>query len=342
MAVQQQQPDNAGEVDAGEALLDAFLGEEAAGAEDRKQFDRPTGDEPPEGEAAEAEAEGEGEAEEITDPDEAEEAEAEAAEGAAQGDQVELPDGTKIAVEELIAAHQFKAQTENQLQQLRHHVVAQAQQEIEGTKQAWLGRTAEIEQVYEFLQSLVPNYERPPTSMLVQGSPDYDPDGYHFLNAKINEIEGRKGEAARRIQEARKVREQEAAENLRRSAEQSLAMLVAERPEWGDPAKFVPKRDALISSLKQNYKFDDAILNTVYDYRFYLMAEDAAAYRALKSKAAPKPAGANAPKAPRLIRTAANPGPKAAQSRRVAEAEKTLKRTGKVTDREAIFGKFVS
>jgi hypothetical protein len=94
----------------------------------------------------------------------------------------------------------------------------------------------------------------------------------------------------------------------------------------------------LAGALKKHYGIDDATLQGVVDYRFFKLALDAVALRASKEKGAPKPKEAKA--APKLVRSAAKP-PVKGQGKRKAEAERILKKTGKIADREAIFGDFV-
>ena len=326
-------------VDDGGDLLDAFLGEEGYGAEDSKQFERPAPDDTTDEEPVEASAEDEdtdeAEAEAAEEGDEEAEVEAEEPDG----DYVEH-EGKKLAVTELVAAYQFQKTTEGQLDQLRHQVIDRATQEVETYKQEWNERAEALDSAYEYLQTLVPDYDRPPVSMLDRGSSDYDPDTYHYLNRQIDEAEGRKAEAYRQVSQARQIRGQEQAQQRQKAVADNAAKLAAEFPEWGNPETARVEAQKLTAALKQHYGFDDDTINSVVDYRFYKLAIDAAAYRASQAKGAPKPKG-DAKAAPRLVRSSAKPAPQAKMGKRKAAAEQALKKTGKVTDLEAIFGDFV-
>ena len=321
--------------DDGGDLLDAFLGEEGYGVEDSKQFERRADtDEPIEASADDEDTE-EAEAEAAEEGDE--EAEVEADEP--DGDYVEH-EGKKLAVSDLLAAYQFKSSTEAQLDQLRHQVVSRATQEVEVQKQAWTKRSEALDAAYEYVQSLVPDYDRPPASMLDRTSRDYDPDTYHYLNRQIDEIEGRKAQAYQQVTQAREFRKREQAQQRQQAVAQNAAKLAAEFPQWANPETARTEAAKLTTALKQHYGFDDETIASVVDYRFYKLAMDAAAYRASQAKGAPKPKG-EAKAAPRLVRSSAKPAPQAKMGKRKATAEAALKKTGKVTDLEATFGDFV-
>jgi hypothetical protein len=326
------------EGNAGEELLDAFLAAEEQGVADSKGFERPTqnangeGDTPDDEANATEDVQTEAEAEAAPEGDE--EAEVEATEP--DGDYVEH-EGKKIAVSELMDAYKFKQSTFGQLDQIRNEVVTRTQQQMAGQAQELKQRTEALDSAFEYLEALYPTFQRPPASMLVAGSPDYDPDTYHYLTRQIDEIEARKAEAKSQVEKAREQRKQEASKQAEQAIAQSAQILARVVPGWSDPKAMIAGIGQLQDALKAHYHFDDAVLNTVTDPRFYLVALDAAKYRALQAKGAPKPKeGAKA--APRLVRSTAKPSAAAPAQRQRAKAMEALRKTGKTTNLEAIWG----
>lgn len=322
-------------------LLDAFLGAEAQSTETAKAFQRPgegaqttDGEEPAEVEASDEET---AEAEAETAPEGDEEAEVEAAEP--DGDYVEH-DGKKIAVGDLLEAYKFKQSTEGQIDQFRQNLVTQANQYVDNQKAELTRRTEALDSAFEMLQALIPKYQRPPPSMLDKNSQDYDPDAFHYLNIQINQMEERVKDARQKVEDARKTRQTDAEQRDMQAVAQSAQYLAKVVPGWSDPKAMHDGVSQLQEALKANYGMTDAMINSVTDARFYLVALDAAAYRASLAKGAPKPKGV-VKAAPRLVRSTAKPAATAPMARRQAKAADTLKKTGKVTDLEATYGRFL-
>lgn len=325
------------EPNAADELLDAFEAELDAGEDDSRGFERPHP-------GADAKADDhEGSEDEPVEADAEEQAEEEAEETADEpdGDYVELDDGERVPIADLIEARQFRKQVEGNLDQLRHQVIEQTRQEVAQYQSAWTQRIDAVEQTYAALSELMPDMEPPPRSMLQRGSADYDPDQYHWLASMREDYMSRRAEAFQKVQHAREQQAAERENQMNQLVRQNLDVLRSEFPDrWGTPQKAAESAEELAAFLRSVYKFDDAAINSVIDHRFWKVAMDALAYRQAKAKGVPKPKGVEKA-SPRLVRSKPSAAPEAQRAKAQARATEVLRKTGKVTDREAIFGSYV-
>lgn len=332
------------------SLLDAFEAEAEAGQEDAREFDKrsqarraanpdaddePNEAEPEDGEDAEAiEAEAE------DTPDDAEDA----ADEPPGEDFIEL-DGTKVALTELIEARQWKQQAESNLRQIETQVYQQAQQRANQMLGEWDTRFQTLDTAAEAIMQLMPELEPPSRTMLQRGHPDFDPDTYHMIKDMQSEYAAKRQAAFSQVEEARQLAKRQADERQSHMHSEMLAQGVAalrrEFPEqFGTPEAARKTASDLSDFLRSAYQFDDATINSVTDHRFWKLAMEAKAFRDAKARPLPKPKGAEK-SAPRLVRSKAPAAPAAKGAKARNQALQALKKTGKITDREAIFGDFV-
>ncbi len=268
------------------------------------------------------------------------------AEGDPEGDYVEDGAGNKFAVDDLLAAHEYKKQTEASLEQLRHQAIQQGQQHVAAHQQHFQQAVSALEQSFKLVQTLIPEMQPPPTSMLDPNSQDYDPHGYHFLERNQRELTARIQQAQQVVQGAQQEARRQQAAQQEQLAAQSAARLKSKYPEaWGTPEAATAKWNELTSFAGKSYGIEPQLIGSIVHPGFWEALMDAHAFRTATAKGLPKPSGAEK-SSPRLVRTSAKapagkPGANGVATNRKQAAEAHLKKTGKVSDPLAIFGDYL-
>lgn len=277
------------------------------------------------------------------DADENEEIEAKDAEDAEaddDGDYVEFDteDGTteRVSVSELLEAHaQFK-QLGSDSEQIRSQIAEAYQAELAPVKEAYDAQVNQLAETYALLTELMPNVEPPSTEMLDERSQYYNPQAYRQQLDAYERVNGVMGNAREKIQKAREEHQQLQDQQRTVQAQKDWQALVSADKTWteGDPAK---RLGELRSHVAKAYGIDPQIVESITNPGFIRMAEDAKAYRAAKSKTI-KP---KAKTAPRLVKGGTARKTANAKTARQKAADAQLKKTGKVTDLEAVWGSFL-
>jgi hypothetical protein len=266
----------------------------------------------------------------------------------AEGDYVEH-EGKKISVDELLAAHKFKQDTEPQLEQIRQRVFDGAAQKVEEARTEWGKRFEQLDQAYAFISALIPEIEDPPVTMLQRGHADYDPDAYHQLKDYKAQVEAAKQKAAEAVKTARETKARDDAGKTQQQIQAAARAFIAKHPEWADQKVGKQKSDELFGLLQDTYGFSQQEINGIMDPRIFEVLLDAKAYRDLKKKPLPKPekTAAKAGKS-RIVRASAKGAPagkasgeRSVNATREKRALERVRKTGKVEDLEALYGRFV-
>lgn len=282
-----------------------------------------------------------------TDDEDAEDTEIEAKDDAEESDQADddgdfvefdTEDGTteRVSVSELLEAHQQFKQLGSDSEQIRSQIAEAAQAELAPVQEAYNSQVNELAQTYALLQELMPNVEQPSMEMLNEQSQYYNPQAYRQQLAAYERVNEVMGDARGRITQAQEQHQKLLADQQKQQAQKHWQALVSADKTWaeGNPAK---RLGDLRSHVSSAYGIAPEVVANITEPGFIRMAEDAKAYRAAKSKTI-KP---KAKTAPRLVkggtaRKSANP--KDARSRK---ANDTLRKTGRVTDVEAVWGEFL-
>lgn len=312
-----------------EGLLDAFLAAEAQPDEDAEGLP------PIEGaldaqEPAEAE-----ETEEAEDPEGAEDGAGE------ETDYVELTneDGTteRVPLDELLEAHRITKELGSTTSQITQKITEAASQQVRQRTQR-LDQTIEgAVQVYQLVQQLMPKISDPDPAMLDRTSRLYDPDGYREQAEAVRQIRDIMGQAENGLRQTLKQRDEAQTEAQRLEMDRHWIALQSADQTWqkGDAGK---RLNSLRTDVTSLYGFAPQEVAGIFDHRFILMAQDAAAYRkAQKTALTPKTKAQ-----PKLVRT--TPGGKTSKSpntERQVKAREALRKTGRTGDLEATWGKFV-
>jgi hypothetical protein len=244
--------------------------------------------------------------------------------------EVTLPGGetSEIPLSELAAGYSrlqdYKAKTSE---------LAQQKREFEEARQTELARVqqtqGQLQQVLEHYQSMNPVGNPPPISMLDPNSQEYNPDKYHLEKANYEKRLGEYYQSSQQLQQARQQAEAIEAQRLATTTQAEKDKLKEAWPEFYDQTKAPEVRSEFLNGLKQHYGIDPKTVETVLDHRFYVMARDAIAYRAVK-KDAPQ-VSAKLKIKPKVVkpgtRTQSNP-----QTKQLADARANLRRTGKDAD----------
>lgn len=263
--------------------------------------------------------------------EEADEAESEEAEDEGDFIEFELDDGTseRVSVAEALASHQQLKQLGADSEQIRAQIADAAQAEVTQVKEAYSQQVQNIAEAWGVINELMPNVQMPDQSLITQ-----NPALYQQQLRNYELVQERYGQAREKIEHAQREYQQQQQEEWARQANSNWQKLVSLDKTWaeGDSAK---RLETLRSTVADTYQIDRNVINQITEPGFIRMAEDAAAYRAAKGTKVE--AKAKAP--PKLVkggkasRSAANP-----MTARKAKASAALKKTGEVTDLEAVWG----
>lgn len=144
----------------------------------------------------------------------------------------------------------------------------------------------------------------------------------------------RAAQAERQRLEAQEAHERQ--QTLETTAREAMGKLLEAIPAWKDP-KVAQADMAKITDYAKAIGYADTDLNEILDHRVFVMARDAAAYRALR---------ANKPQVQAKVEAVRTATPGAARSRTPATSEATrakqrLAKTGKEADAAAVFMHFI-
>lgn len=273
------------------------------------------------------------------EPDEAEarggkKAKANADEGAdPDGDFVELEDGTKLAVGDLLEAHKFRTEVSQNVQQIRERVYQHAQQELEPIKQQVIDAAKAAQETMQLIKTLVPDMQPPPLSMLDPRSDDYDPETYNQLNAMHQQYKAAMGDAEGKLKALKEQADRETLARHQRYLDDNAAKLIAKFPEFAKPETAKTKAAAMRDFLGKTYGFSPEEANAIIDHRYFSVIFDAMELAELKAKGKPKPKE-NATVKPRLVRGGVRRTPDKGKRSTGANrgALERLARTGKVRE----------
>ena len=243
--------------------------------------------------------------------------------------EVTLPGGEKseIPLSELAAGY-------SRLEDYKQKTAALANErrEFQQSKDAELAEVKQYEQqlrnTLEFYQQLNPVGQEPPRSMLNPNSQDYNPEEYLRLKADFDDRVQSYQQTAQRlsyVQQQEQMRQQEA---MKETTQREQAKLREVWPElFAEDANVqTAARTALISGLQTHYGVDQETIAQVLDHRFYALAKDALAYRAMKQDA-PK-VTAKLKVKPKVVKPGARaPQPKPGQQK-TNDARKALRKSG--------------
>lgn len=259
------------------------------------------------------------------------------------GDFVELEDGTKFAVRELLDAHKYKQEVNATVDQVRADLTQRGEQELTEFKTAATAKIKDLEDGIALIEALVPKLEKPPASMLDPASDDYDPDGYHFLMRAYDEFTTKLNAAKDKLGKGKGVTGKIDQAARKREVDNHLRQLLEKAPDLKDEKKAKAFTADLRKFLKGD-KFSDDEINGLIDHRMILIVRDAMAHRQAKAKGPPK---VEKGKTPRLVRgrraNAPGKGKGGRSNKGNADALTRLHRTGRVADSdlEAVFGDFL-
>lgn len=327
----------AGTESGGGDLLDAFIG--TGDFNDADYLDLP---EKAPNEAAEAatDADQPDEVEDESEETEVEAKDAEDAEADDDGDYVEFDteDGTteRVSVSELLEAHAQLKQLGSDSEQIRTQIAQQYQAELAPVKEAYSQQVNQLAETYALLNELLPNVEPPSLEMLNEQSQYYNPRAYREQLAAYEQVYGVMGEARERIQRLQAEHQQLQNKQRQEQAQRDWQALVSADQTWtqGDAVK---RLNSLREHAAKTYGIDPKIVAEITNPGFIRMAEDAKAYReATKGKIKPK-----AKAAPRLVKGGTARKSASAKSARQKAADAQLRKTGKVSDLEGVWGEFL-
>lgn len=282
-----------------------------------------------------------------TDEDADENEEIEAKDDADEGDQADddgdyvefdTEDGTteRVSVSELLEAHaQFK-QLGSDSEQIRSQIAEAYQAELAPVKEAYDTQVNQVAEIYGLLSELLPNVEQPSTEMLDDRSQYYNPAEYRRQLDAFERVNGVMGQAREKIQKAREEYQELQANQYKQRAQKAYQELVAADKTWAE-GNSAQRLEDLRGYVSSTYGIPREEVDSVVSSGFVRMAEDAKAYRAAKSKTI-KP---KAKTAPRLVKGGTARKTANAKTARQKAADAQLKKTGKVTDLEAVWGSFL-
>jgi len=317
--------------DKGGGLLDAFL---AASDEADKVFEADQTEGAAEAQEPEEEVEAEAEASE-----EAEGAE-EGAEESEADDYVELTDDegntSRVSLNELVEAHRKLQGIGSSESQIRQEITEAAARQVQDRMQRLDETVGQALQSFQLVQQLVPRVKEPDPVMLDRNSPYYNPQAYREQAEAVRQVKEIMGQAEGQLKETLEKRQAAAREQAQMDMDRHWISLQKADESWtkGDPVK---RLTGLRNEVTNLYGFKPEEIAAIYDHRFVLMVQDALSYRKAQKtalKAQPKAA-------PKLVRAASAKGTKSPQSKRKAQANAALRKTGRVTDLEAVWGEFL-
>ena len=306
---------SAGDLD-GLGLEEEAPTEPQQAAEDADQLT----EEDPEGEDTETKAEG-----------------ADEAAGEEEGDFVEWEteegETARVSVEDLMQAYNQQQQLGPDAEAIRTRIATEAMEQIAPIQQSYQQQVGEVIQLYQQLNSLMPDLSEPDISLLRT-----NPRQYAEQMEAYKEVSAIMGGAREKMVELQQ-QSQEAAEKARAlQVQKDWATLVSLDPTWnqGDNSK---RLNDLRTHIVSTYNIPAEIVGTITDPGFIRMAEDAAAYKqatSTKLKAKPK-------SAPKLIKGKVA-GKSAVDPTKTArkKADEFLRKTGKAgDDLESQWGQFL-
>ena len=247
--------------------------------------------------------------------------------------EVTLPGGEKseIPLSELAAGYSrledYKQKTA-QLAQQRKEFEQSRDAELEGVKQY----EQQLRSTLEFYQQLNPVGQEPSRSMLDPNSQEYNPEEYLRQKAEYDSRVQTYQQTAQRlgyVQQQEQERQKQAIEETTRREQAKLKEVWPELFDE-DPTVQTTARTALVNGLQSYYDVDPQTISQVLDHRFYRMAKDALAYRAMKQDAPAVTAKLKVK--PKVVKPGARaPQPKPGQ-KKAQEGRRALKKSGDMRD----------
>lgn len=263
-----------------------------------------------------------------------------------EGDFVELEDGTKLAVDDLLVAHKFRTEVSQDVQQIRERVFEHVQQELEPVKQQVIEAAKSANETMQLIKTLVPDMQPPPLSMLDPSSDDYDPQTYNQLNAMHQQYKAAMADAEGKLKTLNEQAQREAQARHQRFLDENARKLIARYPEFATPEKAKARAAAMRTFLTgKDYGFSEAEANSIIDHRMFKVIFDAMELAELKAKGKPKPKDKTTGK-PRLVRAGVRRTPdkgKRSGAGPNREALTRLRNTGRVreADLEGTWGDLI-
>lgn len=250
----------------------------------------------------------------------------------------ETEDGAteRVAVSDLLESHKQLTELGSNADEIRSQIAEQATVQVQERTTALDNQIQQTVELYGLLDALMPKLEQPSQELLNPQSPHYNPDAYREQMNAVQEVQSVMDGAKAKMTKLKEQYQKEAVQRQKLQAQSDWAKLTAKDKTWLQPG--AEKRlDDVRTAASKLYGIDTKLISSITHPGFIQMAEDAKLYREAKAKPAPKTKKG----APRLVkggskRKAADPS----ASRR-AKANDALRKTGRVTDLEGVWGEFL-
>lgn len=252
------------------------------------------------------------------------------------GDYVEFEtdDGEteRVSLSELLDARKQLNELGSNSSQIRQQIAEQASQQIQQRVQQLDAAMQETYKAYELVSQLMPNVQEPPDDLIYQ-----DPDTYYAQKQAVQQVRKIMEDAQGTVQRLQEQRQKAAIEHQKADAEKEWSLLVNADPTWtkGNPEQ---RLNALRTGVSEAFGIPMEAVQGIYHHGFIRMAE--AALKAAKSEG--KGIQPKKKAAPRLVKAGSKrAAPQTQNTQRQAKARQQLKKTGQVSDLEAVWGQFL-
>lgn len=233
-------------------------------------------------------------------------AEAQKQEEALAAEYIEIPGGegeqpTKLPIAEAVEAVQRWNEVKDKAAQIYESVQTEAVTHARG----WLEQQTQAARAFDahwqaIMQVMQPP-QKPSAAMIREHGYEVYAEAMEAFERQ-NDMWQRTMGAGQQMFQAVQVQQKALADRI---DEMEAHRLLRVWPEMADPAKGETLRTELVSGLGKHYGLDEAELNAITNHKYFLVARDALAYRALQKGAtpAPTPKPQETKPAPKLVRT---------------------------------------
>lgn len=244
----------------------------------------------------------------------------------------------EVALTDLVDAYQSRQSDSVQVEARVEELTQEARAEVARQVQPMLAERQELVTALERVKSFNPLPAEPDASLLDSHSENYNPDRYHQQRAQFDQASRQMGEIEQHIAQQRQAMEQQHSLINQQEVDRQADLLRKAWPEVAAEggAELVK---GFASDLERMYGIDAAMVDTITDHRFYLLARDALTHRRMGEKT--PEIRRKAAQAPKLIKSGAKSKAPDPSTKAATEARKKLAKSGNLVDAAAAFEQYL-